>query len=119
MSRSSAAAVLLATGGLLIVRLAYVLATRPAGARWMVAVAGGFLLVASALVRPRAAALGVLTWLPFMAFFRRAIYVLSPYTSLDPILLVAPATCGLIVSVALVGAREQIVEALRRSYTSR
>lgn len=114
----SVSAIVTAFSATLIIALAYVLVSRPDGARWAIVLGIAFPLTILSLVRPPIAVAVFLSWAPFLALTRRAIYVLSPYTSLDPILLVGPAACALILSVAFVFRREHIAAAVRESYAS-
>src|SRR5919204_2715032 len=63
----------------------------------LVALAGSSVLAVLAVLRPVAGLGALLTVLPFVAFARRALYLVGPYTPYDPLLLVAPALTGCLV----------------------
>jgi hypothetical protein len=54
-----------------------------------------------------------------MAFIRRALYSISPYTKLDPILLVGPAIAGFIFMEIFMFRRDQFSETIRDSLLSK
>jgi hypothetical protein len=64
--------------------------------RLVVAAALGILMVTSALVRPKAAIVLLMIWLPLVGDVRRIVSVELGYSQTDPLLLIGPATAGLL-----------------------
>jgi hypothetical protein len=119
MNSARRTAITLIAGSLLVLAQAQLLVSRPEGARLITVGGAGLLLVVLALTRPRLAIVLSCAWLPFLALTRRALYLVSPYTSLDPILLIAPLTCAVVVTMSLVVDRDRLVLALRQTTTAK
>jgi hypothetical protein len=88
--------------------LGWAVVTHPHWYRFMLAGFVGFMLVLLAFKLPRAAAIGTLLFLPFMALVRRLLIADAGWTTYDPLLLVAPAVAVVLAYRLLVVERRRV-----------
>ncbi len=91
----------------------------PVNFRWVAVGTIVFLLFLTTLIDVRKGIIATLIFLPFMAFIRRALYSISPYTKLDPILLIGPAIAGFIFIDIFMFRRDQFSKTIKDSLLSR
>ncbi len=85
----------------------------PAEFRWVIIGTITFLLFVVTIGSVRKGIIGILIFLPLMAFLRRAIYFVSPYAKYDPIHLIAPALVLFIFTGILLFDRERLSQAFK------
>lgn len=93
--------------------------SNPVNFRWVAVGTIAFLLFLTTLIDVRKGIIATLIFLPFMAFIRRVLYSVSPYTKLDPILLIGPAIAGFIFIEIFMFRRDQFSETIRDSLLSK
>ncbi len=91
----------------------------PVRFRWVAVGTIAFLLFLTTLIDVRKGIIATLVFLPFMAFIRRALYSISPYTKLDPILLIGPAIAGFIFIEIFMFRRDQFSKTVKDSLLSK
>ncbi len=91
----------------------------PVNFRWVAVGTIAFLLFLTTLINVRKGIIATLVFLPFMAFIRRALYSISPYVKLDPILLVGPAIAVFIFVEIFMFHRDRLSKTLKDSLLSK
>jgi hypothetical protein len=110
---------LIAAGLVLALLLVRLVVTSDGGGRIAILASVALPLVVLALADPPAALAVVLVFLPFMGGIRRLIYLVSPYTSFDPILLIAPAITTAVAVYVITFRADALRDAVRRSRLSK